>query len=388
MTDNTREVTSADLQSRSPAELSVYLRAQGWQLLHREGAVAFWTLPVGGADVEVLQPLDPDLRDYALRMGDAVTVLAAVEGRPTPEILRSIGAATWDVHTISLFPGEEEPGLISLEDGVWACESLEALLSAAAYPVFARQDRAVHPSRKLQGLAEFLRTVRMGPTLPGSYKLTVHTPVPPRLAEQLPLFEGDAAEEEPAERQVSLRLHAAVQAALEAADAALLTPDGLERFNAAVSRGVSANLCEALWGFGAGGRQSFEVSIALAAARPSSTPLPALRFRKDHLPVLREAAVELRARVPEENVAVMGEVVRLHRESPDAGEITLVGRLDDAEQLRRVWLTLAPEVYGDAVRAHSEMRRVSARGNLVRRGTRSYLTNVTDFTVLPGMGDE
>lgn len=57
---------------------------------------------------------------------------------------------------------------------------------------------------------------------------------------------------------------------------------------------------------------------------------------RPHLPVIREAAAELRAHTPEEAVVVTGSVVRLHRESGDAGEISLIGRVDDQEALRRV----------------------------------------------------
>jgi hypothetical protein len=53
-----------------------------------------------------------------------------------------------------------------------------------------------------------------------------------------------------------------------------------------------------------------------------------VRFRRDHIPVIREADVELRARTREDDVVVTGEVVRLHREPGGAGEITLVGRVD------------------------------------------------------------
>ena len=55
----------------------------------------------------------------------------------------------------------------------------------------------------------------------------------------------------PVERQVSVRLHQAVWAAHEAADAALLTSDGLAPFTQGLDQGVSANLCEALTGLDA-----------------------------------------------------------------------------------------------------------------------------------------
>jgi hypothetical protein len=373
------------LAARTPAEVSAYLRGTGWSVVHRTESAAVWELSANGGELEILQPLDPGLRDYALRIADAMVTLAAAEGRSELEVLRAISASTWDVHTISLFPPDAPAGMIAIDDGVSAHESLRGLVSAAAYPVFAGQQRAVQPSRKPQGLIDFMRTVRFGPAFEGSYVLTLHTPVPPRLSEQPPLFEDlglGLPDEEPVERRVSLGIYGAVRAAHEAADAALLSADGLAPFTGAVRRGVSANLCEALAGFGGDGGHAFELAVSLAATRPNPAPLPPVRFRPHHVPVLREAAAELRARTAEEDVAVVGDVVRLHREGGGAGEITLVGRVEDSETLRRIWMDLSEQDYPAAVRAHEQTRQVTVRGNLVRRGTRYYLAGAGGFRIL------
>lgn len=165
-------------------------------------------------------------------------------------------------------------------------------------------------------------------------------------------------------------------------DAALLSADGLEPFTTAVGRGISANLCEALAGLGGATGHPFELSLSLAAARPHAGTLAPVRFRRHHVPVLREAAEELRARSPEEDVAVVGEVVWLYREGQAAGDVTLVGRVEDQEPLRRIWLSLDEAGYDLAMRAHQQMRQVTVRGDLVRRGTRSYLANPTGFRIV------
>jgi hypothetical protein len=379
-----RVVDTQALAARTPAELSMYLRSSGWQLAERRGNLASWVRPAGGGEeFEVLQPLDPGSRDYAARVGDAVATVAVAEGRSELDVLRGITGVSDDVHSISIFPTDEAPGLIAMEDGVTAYESLRSLVIASAYPVFANQHRVVQPARKPQELTEFLRTVRIGPATEGSYTLTVHTPVPPLLALQPSLFEGeeDVPVDLPLGRQVSLRMYTAIRAAHEAAQAALLTSDGLTPFTDAVSEGLSANLCEALVGLGGETGHSFEVSLALAAVRAESGQLAPVRFRRDHLPVLKEAAVELRARTPEEDVMIVGEVVRLHRETAGSGEITLVGRVDDQEPLRRIWLDLPGDDYPAAVRAHQQMLEVGVSGNLVRRGTRYVLTNPSGFRI-------
>lgn len=376
------------LAARTPAELSMYLRTRGWRLESRNGTLARWTSPAGeGGEFEILQPLDPASRDYAARVGDAVATLAIAEDRSELDILHAITGVSADVHTVSIFPADEAPGLILLEDGVTAYESLRNLVVASAYPVFANQHRLVQPARKPQELTRFLRTVRIGPAAEGSYTLTVHTPVPPQLAERLPeqqpLFDTgtDEWQESPVERRVSLQMYEAVRAACEAAESALLDSDGLDPFTRAVERGLSANLCEALAGLGGTAGHPFELSLSLAAVRGDARDLPPVRFRRDHIPVIREAAVELRARTPEEDVVVTGEVVRLHREPGGSGEITVVGRADEQEPLRRIWISLPSDDYDVAMQAYQEMREVTVTGNLVRRGTRYVLARPTGLRI-------
>jgi hypothetical protein len=293
-----------------------------------------------------------------------------------------------DVHTVRIFPAETSPGLIGLDDGVRAFESLRALVVAGAYAASAEQPRAVQPARKPNDVLNLLREIRVGPSREGSFVLSAHTPVPPRLTSgEAPPLEGsaptNAAADEPFERRVSLRIYEAVQAASEAANSALVHANGLDDFTGAVRRGVSANLCEALVGLGGELGHPFELSLSLAVSRPLATRrFPPVRFRRDHFPVLTSAALGLRERVAEEGVLVAGNVVRLHREGAGSGEISIAGTVEGEDRLRRIWMALIDRDYDEAMRAHREMLPVSARGDLVQRGTRLYMRNPTAFRSL------
>lgn len=301
---NARIVDGDALTARSPAELSIYLRARGWVLADHTPTVAVWARRTDDQEdeFEILQPLDPGLRDYAMRMADALHVLAVSESRSELEILREIGNATWDVHTVRIRPADEPAGMVAIDDGIQAAESLRGLVAACAYPVFAQRHRAVQPARKPSGFTEFLRTVRIGAAAEGSYILTAHTPVPPRLSADQPPLSDDAPvglpDPEPVERQVTLQVYRAVRAAHDAATTSLLAADGLAPFTRAVDVGVTANLCEALAGLGGLSGHPYDLSLSLAAVRPGNLRPEPIRFRRDHLPVLREAAQELRERTP------------------------------------------------------------------------------------------
>jgi hypothetical protein len=175
-----------------------------------------------------------------------------------------------------------------------------------------------------------------------------------------------------------------VRAAQSAANDALVSADGLDAFTDAVPRGVSANLCEALIGLGGEAGHPFEVTLHLAIARPLRARIfEPIRFRRDHLPVLISAAQELRERVADEGVLITGNVVRLHREGPGPGEISVAGAIEGEDRLRRVWMSLDDEDYARATMAHKEMRSVSVRGDLVRRGTRLHLMNPSALHLAP-----
>ncbi len=276
--------------------------------------------------------------------------------------------------------------MIGLDDGVQALESVRNLVMAAAYSVRSEQQKAVQPARKPAEVLRFLRDVRIGPSTEGSYVLNVHTPVPPLLAAGRTVLIVDGFDEvtEPFERRVALRLYDAVAAAGNAANEALVSDDGLDAFTAAVRHGISANLCEALVGIGGGSGHPFEISLSLAASRPlPGRRLPAVRFRHDHLPVLAAAAQELRERVAEDSVTIVGNVVRLHREGAGSGEISIAGTVEGDDRLRRFWMDLPESDYLQATRAHEQMLGVSVRGDLLRRGTRLYLRSPAAFQVFP-----
>ena len=372
----------------------MYLRSRSWETRERDATSVQWVRVVDGEEFEAVQPIDSGLRDYGIRVLDVLQVLAVVEDRSELDVLRDISNVSMDVHSIRAFPTDRPPGMIGLEDGVQAFESLRNLILAAAYSVSAEQPKAVQPARKPAEVWRLLREIHIGPSTEGSYAITAHTPIPPRLTSgQVPLFESDYVSalepSEPFERKVSLRVYDAVQAAHGAANAALTSPHGLDAFTASVNRGVSANLCEALVGLGGETGHPFELGLFLAASRPlRHRELKPIRFRHDHLPVLEAAAQELRERIAEEAVAVVGNVVRLHREGSGAGEISVAGTVEGEDRLRRIWMDLPAEDYVQATRAHEQMLNVSVRGDLVRRGTRHVLKSPSGFQVIPDSGGD
>lgn len=94
----------------------------------------------------------------------------------------------------------------------------------------------------------------------------------------------------------------------------------------------------------------------------------------------------LLASVPEQNIRLRGNVIRLHREGNlGSGDVTISGVVldDPSERMRKVTVSLGEADYNIAINAHETYRDVEVSGSMTQRGTRSYLSDLSQFAVLP-----
>lgn len=84
---------SDSLTALKPLEVASYLRVRGWhQEADLNGKGSAWLLPAaeGREEADITLPLQSDLGDFTLRMGDVLRTLRQVEQRPEGEILRDL----------------------------------------------------------------------------------------------------------------------------------------------------------------------------------------------------------------------------------------------------------------------------------------------------------
>lgn len=232
---------------------------------------------------------------------------------------------------------------------------------------------------------DYLRDVRMGQTERGSFILTLLTPVPPELKDpQGNLFEAP----EPYERRVTLTLFRALAALDEAARAAAMDGD-MAPFKAAVSSGVSANLCDAIVGLSdASPEQPLDFRISWSRSRPVADDVPArVLIGADSMPVVKEAARQFRDTAAIDDYEVEGIVTQLNRKpNANEGDVTVEGVVDGS--MRRVVVRLVPETYSMAVKAHDDRLRVRCTGDLVREGRGLRLQSPRHFEIVSDNGDD
>ena len=367
------------LHALGPAEVAAYLRSKNWQsvdFIGAKGAVWSHVLPAhtGGGEAELLLPLDRGLSDYVRRMSEVLHILEVTENRSQLDILRDLGDADADVIRVRFHSAAFDDGSVPLEQAASLVAAARDMMLAAACA--ATQPRLAYPARKPAIASEYMERVRLGQTERGSYVLAVRSLVPQQFSTQPTLFPdiASAAGDTPFARKVTLRLAQAIGATIEATAQVMASGD-IGVFKSAVEQGVSANLCDALAGFGAvPATQSVSLNIGWASVRsvPASTRssfvLPA-----DTLSVLHDIARDLRENPSYAAFELRGPVVELKREEGYLeGQIVVAGIVDD--HVRRVTVQLMDTDYNLAIQAHQNERPIFLEGELSREG-RSYQLN-------------
>jgi hypothetical protein len=369
------------LRALKPLEVASYLRVHGWRQETDLNGVWLLSAEEGREEADITLPLQRDLGDFALRMGDVLRTLRQVERRSEPEILQDLMTTSSDLIRVRAPSHEAESGSLPLEQAVAFVERARDLMLAAACAAITK--RTYFATRKPTKATEYLSKVRMGQTERGSYVLTILSPVAPALVPEgeLPL---DLEPSEPYERQVTRTLAEGL-AAMEQAARDAAASGGMGGFEQAVLRGVSANLCDAVAGLSAvSPGEGLDIRIAWSRTRPvTNTVASRIFLGSDSIPLIQEAARLFKDTAPVEDVELQGFVTRLARGPTEtSGEVTLEGLVDG--QLRRATVELGEGIYSQAVQAHEQRQRVACAGDLVKERGGFRLLNPRHFRVLQG----
>lgn len=364
------------LASPDPKNIRLYLRTKGWERqADTSDSPDVWILPFENESYEVIAPSSSRARDFAQRVAELLRTLAIAEDRPEQDVLHELTTAAFDVqyvHTHFSLP----PGTALLRDAADVFAAAQAMLSASTASL--ERPSLVLPSRHPRRTRDLMHRVLAGPPSAGSYVVSIMVPVPPSSPPNEDPGPVDE-ENEPFERAATRHLHRALVAARAAAIAAHNSDAGLDPFLAGEASGISANLCEALAGLAGEPAVRFDVHFSWSLHRPVRGLEPLVSFDDYTIPILREAARDLRTRLPEYEVRIRGSVIRLHREKPfGSGRVTIEGFVegDPPEKRRRVAMDLAEPDYETAISAHHYAVNVDVLGSLVQRGTHTYLKNV------------
>ena len=364
----TRILDEGALRAISPASLAAYARAEGWTKTDAFGAHA--DIYVGEKTPEVILPRTDRLGDYASVVSRLLGIFGEVSGRGELDVYRELLGSDHDVVRVRAM-GAEEDGSVPLDQGVELVSQAREMLLAAACAT--RSPQPVYRAGANREAADYMKRVRLGQTEHGSFVVKLMAPVPPRLQ---PVRDASWAhfDDEPYERQVSLRLVQALESSLVAAERAN-AGEGAAAFEGAVADGVSANLCSAVGNLIDRSR-GLEVSMCWAKTRPTPESRRSIRFSASDAGAFKEAARTFLAKQPRPDSKLFGTVHKLTRgEHEVEGQVTFKVDMDGRNQ--SVGSVLDQSNYSVAIHAHDARNPVIVTGDLERIRQRWRIRNAT-----------
>jgi hypothetical protein len=377
-----RILDATALMAITPAAVRAYLNAEGWRRLEAYGKFSeVYVLESEGKTHEIIVPFTTDIGDYASAIAEVIRHVSAIEGRDELALYADLSRADRDVLRVRA-PEADDDGSIGIDSGVEIVQSARDVLASAACAAI--ETRRAYHLGKVQQAADYMRRVRLGQTEQGSFIVTLLAPIPPALVgSQEPALWPDF-DAEPYERKVTRTLATALQATHDAVIASN-RGEGLAAFTNVVSKGVSANLCEALASI-TDQANGTELSVTWAKTRPAPMPREAVKFNRSDAELLREAGRQLRLQEPRRDERLIGYVTHLRRMEEDVeGNATLKALVDGKP--RSLSVTLPPREYTVAILAHDRRAPVTLVGDIEMTGKRWRVTEARDLQILADNDD-
>ena len=361
----------------SPMALSAYARTAGWAKVETYGEHS--DVYAGQSLPEIIIPRTHQLGDYAAVVARLIGIFARVAEVGEATLYNDLITADRDVIRARAVDVAGD-GTVDLGSGVKMVRAARDLVLAIACSLSGW--RPFYRTGANREANEFLRRMRLGQTEQGSFVVTLLTPTILPLDQDI-LSPDHEIDTTITTRRVTLRLDRALTAARGAVEIA--SGGDANAFSQAVTRGVSANLCEALVDL-IEPFPALDISITWARTYRMSTPRQTVSFTGDDVPILRAAAQSFRSRESQPDVRLTGSVRILRRdESERDGTVTIRASVNGG--LQSVTATLTQSDYDRAVQAHAERWPVVVAGDLERSGQRWHLHNPRILEVISDADD-
>ena len=370
---------SDELRRVSPAILAAYLESRGWvrEQTWRD-RISVWSYSNDERFWEILSPLREQSDVYAVRMAEAVALLAEIEERSQLDVFYDLIGAGADVIRFRSLNGVDQSGW-TLGDSVDFLTRARDLVMAAARTA-ERPGQSIYRGRASGEVTDYVRAVRPLPGYESKPELTLHSQVPAGYGVQLDMGDPMRA---PFPRRATIALNAGLRQAGRTAEAVLGGQQISSAFGSAASDGVSANLCDALAALARRGH-GLGVSLSWAAVRPADASDDEYQFSESTADVLEEGAELLRQNSPFPDAHVTGEIVRLDRQSQEEfdGHAVVLFQLDDRPVALQVQFDVGDR--DEVLRAFRDSLGISLIGDIQREGRQYHLANPRNFTLSSG----
>lgn len=372
------------LNSISAVALATYLERRAWvragEITHRS---AVYTKAAQGRQRGIHVPVRDTFPDHADSIAQAIEVLSDTEQRSELEIFHTLAGTGADTVTVSALHVAAQP-VLSLHDAGHLISDGYTLLAAAARS--AEKTRPAYRGPMSTDVTQFLKSISLAPISSEAFELILFSPVQP-LYGQPRLLNGNGtvgSSTDPFPRRAVSQLASGLHA-MEQVIAECKTRDDIAPFDNAVSSGVSANLCSAVFGLvelsGEVG-DGLSVDLHWAATRPrNGKQFVSIPFSTHDTEIIRAASDRLRAGASYPDEQVLADVVRLEREPEEFdGHAQLLAEIDDHS--RRLSVTFEPPDFDTVITAFQERRQIELDGDLHPAGRGYELRNPHNVRLL------
>ena len=368
---------AAALGRVSPVMLQAYLQANGW--VHEQtwrNRILVWSKAHDEQVKEILAPLREQSDAYAVRISEAVALLAEIESRSQLDIYYDLMATGADAIRLWPLNGVGKSGWNLGESVDFLTRSRDLIMAAAR--AAERPGQPVYRGRASGEVADYVRGVRPLPGYETGPALTLHSPVPADYARQLDL--GDSIRE-PFPRRAVIALNSGLKGASQTAETVIAGGDIAEVLEETTPQGVNANLCDAVAALARRGH-GIGVRLSWARVRPADAPDDEFLFPESAADIFADGAELLRQNTPFNDAHVTGEIVRLDsfpQEEFD-GNSTVLYLLDGRPVGLHVQFDMADR--DEVLRAFRDSSEISLDGDIHREGRQWVLKNPRNFMVV------
>lgn len=364
------------LHELPPDDVASYLSASGWRQNGTYGRTTVWTRRDHDEGPDLLLPFSRELRDYPQRLHELVDTLADQEDRDPATLLQDLLEPRTDVQYVHTEP-QTPSGSTPIHEGFKAVKGVHDLFLAAATTATLPTPPAVLPSNKPKQAWDFLKGVRLGQTMPGSYILRVETPI-----------NSGGADGSPPSRSVLQRLHQSISAVRIAAEQGV--DAAIRDVDEHIDNGISANVCEAVHDIGGRDSNPFSFRFTWARAEPMTVPTPEVNFDGETIRTVRQLGERLRELPEFREAVVTGRVVELRRaQNRGSGTVTIDGTLVVGQRrtAERIAAELDAADYDQAVEAHLRALPLRVSGSLRTSGRQPVMQQVTSAELMVPKND-
>ncbi|MDO6537412.1 hypothetical protein Q4524_02350 [Alteromonas stellipolaris] len=368
------------IESITPDLLQGYLESQSWV---KDGTISnkaiIWHRDnVDSYSQEVIQPTDSNIRSYEQRLIEAIKSVAEFESRTVLAVIDDMLNFSSDLIKVRVVHPDVEGGTIPLEDGVLLIEKSRDLMIASTLSTFKKQK--VFNGSRSQNAQDFLSKLKLGQTEIGSFIVNLISPIEINTEIQKDSCETSLA------RSVTVNLARSLTAISEAMNNYANSKSVFD-FEETVTKGVSANLCDALIGL-SGRAKTRRFSIMIKAGGLEPGPIhysDNYEFSSQSIPNLEAASEYLKGRYTVRNFEVCGFVsVLKHLPNEDNGQIIVKALVRG--KIKSIAIQLSLDEYWQAFEAHKVGNEIACIGTLNVSPKSAQLLDPKGFDVIERKG--